>query len=173
MESLAYELSHAGAVCARECRGQVLMAALSPGGKCFVAGAMGRRRETSSFSTNVNDRLRRRGGETWDELVRRPTANKSAALLDGGSSTCCSSRPYFDSLKSRRRPFNAIEQVLGHAVCPAPPLMRKALAFRYARWASSAVWRAVTFIKKGGTRGGNRADCRCVLELCNRHVHVA
>src|SRR5665213_895281 len=53
MESLAYELSKAGAECARRAADSVMAA--QPGRKCFVAGAIGPTTKTSSISTDVND----------------------------------------------------------------------------------------------------------------------
>src|SRR4026209_2773607 len=53
MESLAYELAHAGAQCARGA-GDGVMAA-QPGRQCFVAGAIGPTPKASSISTDVND----------------------------------------------------------------------------------------------------------------------
>src|SRR5438046_8715806 len=53
MESLAYELSKAGAECARRAADTVMSA--QPGRTCFVAGALGPTTRTSSISTDVNN----------------------------------------------------------------------------------------------------------------------
>ena len=53
MESLAYELSKAGAECARRAADAVEKA--QPGRICFVAGAIGPTTKTSSISTDVNN----------------------------------------------------------------------------------------------------------------------
>src|SRR5215213_2777238 len=79
MESLAYDLSLAGAQCARRAADEVM--GLQPGRKCFVAGAIGPTTKTSSISTDVNDASSR--GTTWDELVRA-YGEQARALLDGG-----------------------------------------------------------------------------------------
>jgi cobalamin-dependent methionine synthase I/methionine synthase I (cobalamin-dependent) len=79
MESLAYELSFAGAQCARRAADEVMAA--QPGRVCWVAGAIGPTTKTSSISTDVNDASSR--GTTWDELVRA-YSEQVKALLDGG-----------------------------------------------------------------------------------------
>ena len=53
MEDLGYELSKAGAECARRAVWQVLTS--QPGRRCFVAGAIGPTTKTSSVSTDSND----------------------------------------------------------------------------------------------------------------------
>src|SRR5205085_6608357 len=65
MEALAYELSKAGAACARRAADHVMAA--SPERRCFVAGAIGPTTRTSSISTDVNNAGAR--GTTYDELV--------------------------------------------------------------------------------------------------------
>ena len=57
MESLAYELSFAGAQCARRAADEVMSA--QPGRHCWVAGAIGPTTKTSSISTDVNDAVER------------------------------------------------------------------------------------------------------------------
>src|SRR5882762_8080382 len=52
LESLAYELSKAGATCARRAADSVM--ATQAGRVCFVAGAIGPTTRTSSISTDVN-----------------------------------------------------------------------------------------------------------------------
>ncbi len=66
LESLAYELSKAGAVCAR--RAADAVEAAQPGRTCFVAGAIGPTTKTSSISTDVNNPGAR--GTDYDELVK-------------------------------------------------------------------------------------------------------
>jgi 5-methyltetrahydrofolate--homocysteine methyltransferase len=83
MESLAYELSFAGAQCARRAADEVMAA--QPGRKCFVAGAIGPTTKTSSISTDVNDASSR--GTTWDELVRA-YGEQVRALLDAAWIFC-------------------------------------------------------------------------------------
>src|SRR5205823_4513189 len=53
MEGLAYEMSRAGAECARRAAEKVMAA--HPDRVCFVAGAMGPTTKTTSISTDVNN----------------------------------------------------------------------------------------------------------------------
>ena len=64
MPQLAYELSRAGAECAR--RAVVQVQSAQPERRCFVAGAIGPTTKTSSISTDVNPAAR---GATYDDLV--------------------------------------------------------------------------------------------------------
>src|SRR6478735_9676775 len=79
MRGLAYDLSKAGAECAR--RAVATITAAQPGRRCFVAGAIGPTTKTSSISTDVNNASAR--GTTWDELVRA-YGEQARGLLDGG-----------------------------------------------------------------------------------------
>ena len=79
MEALAYELSKAGAECARRAADEVM--AREPDRACFVAGAMGPTTKTSSISTDVNNSGAR--GANFDELVAAYDA-QARGLLDGG-----------------------------------------------------------------------------------------
>src|SRR5690348_1702025 len=80
LESLAYELSKAGAECARRAAEKVMAA--QPGRVCFVAGAVGPTTKTSSISTDVNNPAAR--GTTFDELVEA-YGEQIRGLLDGGA----------------------------------------------------------------------------------------
>ena len=80
MESLAYELSKAGAECARRAADRVEKA--QPGRVCFVAGAIGPTTKTSSISTDVNNPGAR--GTNYDELVKA-YGEQINGLLDGGA----------------------------------------------------------------------------------------
>jgi len=144
MESLAYELSHAGAVCARKAADNVMAA--QPGRKCFVAGAMGPTTKTSSISTNVNDASAR--GATWDELVDA-YSEQTRALLDGGVDLLLV-ETIFDTLNAKAA-FFAIEQVLEARGLSTLPYA-KALASD-TRGDVIPLMASVTFIQKGGTRG--------------------
>src|SRR5262249_48233649 len=64
MESLGYELSKAGAECARRAADRVMAA--QTGRVCFVAGAMGPTTKTCSISTDVNNPGAR--GATFDQI---------------------------------------------------------------------------------------------------------
>src|SRR6185369_17866918 len=105
MESLAYELAHAGAQCARRAADAVMAA--QPGRVCFVAGAIGPTTKTSSISTDVNDASTR--GATWDELVRA-YGEQACALLDGGCDILLV-ETIFDTLNAKAA-FFAIQNVL-------------------------------------------------------------
>lgn len=65
METLGYELSKAGAVCAK--RAVAVVQGAQPGRRCFVAGAIGPTTKTSSISTDVNNPAAR--GAIYEELV--------------------------------------------------------------------------------------------------------
>ncbi len=80
LESLAYELSKAGAECARRAADKVMAA--QPMRVCFVAGAIGPTTKTSSISTDVNNPAAR--GTTYDKLVT-VYGEQIRGLLDGGA----------------------------------------------------------------------------------------
>src|SRR5271157_4601630 len=105
MESLGYEMSKAGAECARRAADQVM--ASQPGRTCFVAGAIGPTTKTSSISTDVNDASAR--GTTWDELVRA-YGEQARALLEGGADILLV-ETIFDTLNAKAA-FFAIELLL-------------------------------------------------------------
>src|SRR5688572_13008066 len=65
LEEAAYELSVAGAQCARRAADAVMAA--QPGRTCWVAGAMGPTTRTASISTDVNSSATRT--VTFDDLV--------------------------------------------------------------------------------------------------------
>src|SRR5580698_358026 len=147
MEALAYELSRAGAECARRAADSVMAA--QPGRKCFVAGAIGPTTKTSSISTDVNDASAR--GTTWDELVLA-YGEQARALLDGGVDILLV-ETIFDTLNAKAA-FFAIEllleerglEPLGYLPEGAPSLLRD-------RKTAIPLMASVTFIQKGGTRG--------------------
>src|SRR6185436_1511772 len=80
MDSLGYELSNAGAECARRAVEQVC--AKQKDRQCFVAGAIGPTTKTSSISTDINSPASR--GATYDELVAA-YRDQARGLLDGGA----------------------------------------------------------------------------------------
>ncbi|MBP9636667.1 MAG: homocysteine S-methyltransferase family protein, partial [Nitrospira sp.] len=79
MDDLGYELSKAGAECAKRAVAQVVAA--QPTRRCFVAGAIGPTTKTSSVSTDSNDAAAR--GTTYPELVQA-YGEQVRGLLDGG-----------------------------------------------------------------------------------------
>ena len=104
MESLAYELSKAGAECARHAADAVEKA--QPGRICFVAGAIGPTTKTSSISTDVNNPGAR--GTNYDELVKA-YGEQINGLLDGGADLLLV-ETIFDTLNARAA-FFAIQKV--------------------------------------------------------------
>ena len=148
MESLAYELSFAGAQCARKAADTVMAA--QPGRKCFVAGAIGPTTKTSSISTDVNDASTR--GTTWDELVRA-YGEQVRALLDGGADLLLV-ETIFDTLNAKAA-FFAIGEILAERGLEPIGYTRDGSEQSAIRNPQSAIplMASVTFIQKGGTRG--------------------
>jgi 5-methyltetrahydrofolate--homocysteine methyltransferase len=104
LESLAYELSKAGAECAR--RAAILVEKAQPGRICFVAGAIGPTTKTSSISTDVNNPGAR--GTNYDELVKA-YSEQINGLLDGGADLLLV-ETIFDTLNARAA-FFAIQKI--------------------------------------------------------------
>jgi 5-methyltetrahydrofolate--homocysteine methyltransferase len=104
MESLAYELSKAGAECARRAADRVEQA--QPRRVCFVAGAIGPTTKTSSISTDVNNPGAR--GTNYDELVKA-YGEQINGLLDGGADVLLV-ETIFDTLNARAA-FFAIQKI--------------------------------------------------------------
>ena len=142
MESLAYELSRAGAECARRAADAVMAA--QPGRQCFVAGAIGPTTKTSSISTDVNDASAR--GTDWDELVQA-YGEQARALLDGGCDLLLV-ETIFDTLNAKAA-FFAIEQLFDERGLTALPYGREPEPGKRV----VPLMASVTFIQKGGTRG--------------------
>src|SRR4051812_26476512 len=128
MEELAYELSKAGAECARHAADAVMGA--HAGRICFVAGAIGPTTKTSSISTDVNNSAAR--GTTYNELVAAYT-EQIRGLLDGGADVLLV-ETIFDTLNAKAA-FFAIEKYFDEHQCPVP------------------VMASVTFIQAGSNRG--------------------
>ncbi|HXR05576.1 MAG TPA: homocysteine S-methyltransferase family protein, partial [Verrucomicrobiae bacterium] len=104
LESLAYELSKAGAECARRAVDKVEQA--QPGRVCLAAGAIGPTTKTSSISTDVNNPAAR--GCTYDELVTA-YSEQVRGLLDGGVDLLLV-ETIFDTLNAKAA-FFAIQQI--------------------------------------------------------------
>jgi len=128
MESLGYELSKAGAECAK--RAVQAVQATQPGRQCFVAGAIGPTTKTSSISTDVNNPAAR--GTTFQELVKA-YSEQVRGLLDGGADILLV-ETIFDTLNAKAA-FFAIEQVLDEIGRRVP------------------IMASVTFIQAGSNRG--------------------
>jgi 5-methyltetrahydrofolate--homocysteine methyltransferase len=147
MEALAYELSRAGAECARRAADAVMAA--QPGRVCIVAGAIGPTTKTSSISTDVNNSAAR--GTTYDELV---TAyyDQARGLLDGGADVFLV-ETIFDTLNAKAA-FFAIEKLLEergldplpYGSTPTDPGAKDARE-------RIPILASVTFIQKGSNRG--------------------
>lgn len=128
METLGYELSKAGAECAKRAVNKVQAA--QPGRQCFVAGAIGPTTKTSSISTDVNNSAAR--GTTYEELVEA-YSDQVRGLLDGGADLLLV-ETIFDTLNAKAA-FFAIQQVFDNGGRLVP------------------VMASVTFIQAGSNRG--------------------
>jgi 5-methyltetrahydrofolate--homocysteine methyltransferase len=128
METLGYEMSKAGAECARRAVEKVQGA--QPGRRCFVAGAIGPTTKTSSISTDVNNPAAR--GTTYEELVTA-YSDQVRGLLDGGVDLLLV-ETIFDTLNAKAA-FFAILQVFEKGGRQVP------------------IMASVTFIQAGSNRG--------------------
>ncbi|HEX6532118.1 MAG TPA: methionine synthase, partial [Nitrospira sp.] len=128
MQNLAYDLSKAGAECAR--RAVATITAAQPGRRCFVAGAIGPTTKTSSISTDVNNPGAR--GTTYEELVAAYT-EQAQGLLDGGADLLLV-ETIFDTLNAKAA-FFAIQQLFASGARRVP------------------IMASVTFIQAGSNRG--------------------
>ncbi|MBH0200664.1 MAG: methionine synthase, partial [Nitrospira sp.] len=128
MASLGYELSKAGAECAR--RAVEKVQAAQPGRQCFVAGAIGPTTKTSSISTDVNNPAAR--GTTYEELVTA-YGEQVRGLLDGGADILLV-ETIFDTLNAKAA-FFAIQQAFASGARRVP------------------IMASVTFIQAGSNRG--------------------
>jgi 5-methyltetrahydrofolate--homocysteine methyltransferase len=169
MESLAYELSKAGAECARRAADAVEKA--QPGRICFVAGAIGPTTKTSSISTDVNNPGAR--GTNYDELVKA-YSEQINGLLDGGADLLLV-ETIFDTLNARAA-FFAIQKIFDErgieplqsraGVPPAPQALQReqgkeqTVAFADADRRDACptlktvpILASVTFIQAGSNRG--------------------
>ncbi|HEY3932832.1 MAG TPA: methionine synthase, partial [Verrucomicrobiae bacterium] len=173
LEALAYELSKAGAECAR--RAADTVERNEPGRICFVAGAIGPTTKTSSISTDVNNPGAR--GTNYDELVTA-YSEQINGLLDGGADVLLV-ETIFDTLNARAA-FFAIQNVfderkISPLTIPSPGSARvarvvegvspstseNALAGRQTERAGGSrsqnkivpILASVTFIQAGSNRG--------------------
>ena len=144
MESLAYELSKAGAECARRAADAVEKA--QPGRICFVAGAIGPTTKTSSISTDVNNPGAR--GTNYDELVKA-YGEQINGLLDGGTDMLLV-ETIFDTLNARAA-FFAIQKIFEErGINPLPYSGSQISNFKSK---IVPVLACVTFIQAGSNRG--------------------
>ncbi|MGB7769274.1 MAG: methionine synthase [Verrucomicrobiia bacterium] len=150
LETLAHELSKAGAECARRAADQVETA--QPGRVCFVAGSIGPTTKTSSISTDVNNAGAR--GATFDELVAA-YGEQVRGLLDGGADLLLV-ETIFDTLNAKAA-FFAIQQVFEERGIVAAVCDRRSNAEKNAaatdRRHRIPILASVTFIQAGSNRG--------------------
>ncbi|MEQ1680117.1 MAG: methionine synthase, partial [Nitrospira sp.] len=128
MDALGYELSKAGAECAKRAVEAVQRA--QPGRRCFVAGAIGPTTKTSSISTDVNNPAAR--GAIYEELVGA-YGQQVRGLLDGGADLLLV-ETIFDTLNAKAA-FFAIQQAFASGARRVP------------------IMASVTFIQAGSNRG--------------------
>src|SRR5665213_3614921 len=142
MESLAYELSKAGAECAR--RAADVIEKTQAGRICFVAGAIGPTTKTSSISTDVNNPGAR--GTNYDKLVTA-YSEQINGLLDGGADVLLV-ETIFDTLNSRAA-FFAIQNVFDQrGISPLPYGAKVEVGKKIV-----PILASVTFIQAGSNRG--------------------
>jgi 5-methyltetrahydrofolate--homocysteine methyltransferase len=142
MESLAYEISKAGAECARRAADRVM--AEHPDRVCFVAGAMGPSTRTTSISTDVNNPAAR--GATFDQ-VAAAYYDQARGLLDGGVDLLLV-ETIFDTLNSKAAFFAILKLFEERNIAPlpfgaSPTPSRKTVP----------LMASVTFIQAGSNRG--------------------
>ena len=128
MDTLGYELSKAGAECAKRAVAAVQRA--QPERRCFVAGAIGPTTKTSSISTDVNNPAAR--GAIYEELVNA-YGQQVRGLLDGGADLLLV-ETIFDTLNAKAA-FFAIQQAFASGARGVP------------------IMASVTFIQAGSNRG--------------------
>ena len=112
MEELGYELSKAGAECARRAADQVM--AQESGRTCFVAGAIGPTTKTTSISTDVNNPAAR--GATFDE-VAGAYYDQARGLLDGGADVLLV-ETIFDTLNAKAAFFAILRLFEERGIAP-------------------------------------------------------
>ena len=142
MEKFAYELSRAGAECARRAADHVMSA--QPGRACFVAGAIGPTTRTTSISTDVNNSAAR--GTTYDELV---TAyyEQARGLLDGGADILLV-ETIFDTLNAKAAFFAILKLYDERGISPLP-----CGSLPDPTRPTVPIMASVTFIQKSSNRG--------------------
>jgi 5-methyltetrahydrofolate--homocysteine methyltransferase len=142
MESLGYEISKAGAECARRAADQVM--ASQPGRICWVAGAIGPTTKTSSISTDVNNAAAR--AATFDE-VASAYYDQARGLLDGGADLLLV-ETIFDTLNAKAAFFSILRLFEERGLVPLPfgetPESGKQVV---------PILASVTFIQAGNNRG--------------------
>jgi 5-methyltetrahydrofolate--homocysteine methyltransferase len=150
LESLAYELSKAGAELARRAADKIEKA--QPGRICSVAGAIGPTTRTSSISTDVNNAGAR--GTTFDELVTA-YSEQVRGLLDGAVDLLLV-ETIFDTLNAKAA-FFAIQKIFEERGIVAAVYDRRSIEKKDAavtdRRYRIPILASVTFIQAGSNRG--------------------
>jgi 5-methyltetrahydrofolate--homocysteine methyltransferase len=150
LESLAGELSKAGAECARRAADKFMAA--HPDRVCFVAGAIGPTTKTSSISTDVNNSAAR--GTTYDELVKA-YSEQVRGLLDGGADVLLV-ETIFDTLNARAAFFAILQILEERGLQPFPcSAAQSDDASRFTHHVSRfiPILASVTYIQAGSNRG--------------------
>ena len=142
LQELGYELSKAGAECAREAADKTM--ASTPGRLCFVAGAIGPTTKTSSISTDVNNPGAR--GATFDELAAA-YYDQARGLLDGGVDALLV-ETIFDTLNAKAAFFAILRLFEEQGIAPLVPGVEVDPARRVV-----PIMASVTFIQAGSDRG--------------------
>src|ERR1051326_479666 len=142
LEHLAYEISKAGAQCARRAADRVMAA--EEGRVCFVAGAMGPTTKTSSISTDVNNPAAR--SATFDQ-VQAAYYEQAKGLLDGGVDLLLV-ETIFDTLNAKAA-FFAIQRLLEERGIKSPA----SGSLSNAAGQVVPLMASVTFIQAGNNRG--------------------
>ncbi|HWX18652.1 MAG TPA: methionine synthase, partial [Candidatus Binatia bacterium] len=142
MESLAYEMSKAGAECARSAADKTMAA--HPERVCFVAGAIGPTTKTTSISTDVNNAGAR--GASFDEIAAA-YYDQARGLLDGGADALLV-ETIFDTLNAKAAFFSILRLFEERGISPLPfgrtPEPGKRVI---------PIMASVTFIQAGSNRG--------------------
>ncbi len=144
MEALAYELSKAGAECARRAADKVMAA--DPKRTCFVAGAIGPTTKTTSVVTDADNPAVR--GATFDEMAEA-YYNQARGLLDGGVDLILV-ETIFDVLNAKAAFFSILRLLEERGVSPLPygtaPTTDKPIV---------PILASVTFIQENSSRNFN------------------
>jgi 5-methyltetrahydrofolate--homocysteine methyltransferase len=145
MEALGYELSKAGAECARRAADKVMAA--QPGRTCFVAGAIGPTTKTTSISTDVNNPAAR--GASFDEIAAA-YYDQARGLLDGGADVLLV-ETIFDTLNAKAAFFAILRLFEERGISPLP-YSRSEPVFEPGK-KIVPLMASVTFIQAGSNRG--------------------
>src|SRR3954463_10866484 len=142
MESLGYEISKAGAECARRAADTFMKE--GSGRVCFAAGAMGPTTKTTSISTDVNNPAAR--GATFDE-VAAAYYEQARGLLDGGVDLLLV-ETIFDTLNAKAAFFAILKLYEERNISPFPFGVSPARSRK-----TVPLMASVTFIQAGSNRG--------------------